>query len=117
MKITAAVFFTISFLLILVATYQWTVQRERRREEEQRKLREYVKDLPGWQPTLLIMHVQDRYNYLEIAAKLEMPAQFVLNELVKAYGELRMRQIANEPPRKARWRGRSIGLIYRLLGG
>jgi DNA-directed RNA polymerase specialized sigma24 family protein len=99
----------------MFAMYYWGRYSERAREDERRRLREAVHDLPDWQPTIVIMHAEDRYNYLEIAAKLEMPAQFVLNELAKAYSTLRLRTLEREPA-KARWNLRAR-LVYRLLGG
>lgn len=113
----SAVLASFAVCVLLFATYQWSKHRERGREDERRKLRAYVQDLPGWQPTLLIMHVEDRYNYLEIAAKLEMPAQFVLAELARAYATLRVRELENEPAHKSRWLRYRAVLIYKLLGG
>lgn len=113
----SAVTVGLALIAVVIATYLWSTKRERGREAERRKLRAYVHDLPGWQPTLLIMHVEDRYNYLEIAAKLEMPASMVLNELASAYATLRVRELENEPARKARWRRTRALILFKLMGG
>lgn len=113
----SAVLASFAVLILMFATWQWSKHRERGREDERRKLRAYVQDLPGWQPTLIVMHVEDRYNYLEIAAKLEMPAQMVLTELTNAYATLRIRELENEPVRKARWRRTRALILFKLLGG
>lgn len=117
MKIVAGILFSISFAMLTLAFYQWVMHRARGHEDARRRLRESVQDLPGWQPTLVVMHVEDRYNYLEIAAKLEMPAQFVLSELAKAYATLRVRQLEQETPRRTRWENVRARLIFRLIGG
>lgn len=114
MSVAIAVFVV---ALAMFSIYFWSKHREQGREEERRKLRASVQDLPGWQPTLVVMHVEDNYNYLEIAAKLEMPAKFVLAELTRAYATLRMRDLEFEPARKQRWRRMRAMLIYKLLGG
>lgn len=113
----SAVLASFAVLVLMFATYQWSKRRERGREDERRRLRAWVHDLPGWQPTLMIMHVEDRYNYLEIAAKLEMPAQMVLAELSNAYATLRARELENEPARKAYWNRTRALIIFKLLGG
>lgn len=112
-----AVIAGIALIVIVLVTWQVSKRRERGREGERQRLRAAVHDLPGWQPQILIMHIEDRYNYLEIAAKLEMPAHFVLNELASAYSSLRMRELETEPVRKRRWRQFRAILVYKLLGG
>lgn len=104
-------------IVLVIATFYWSKHRERGKEFERQKLREAVYDLPDWQPQLVILHVEDRYNYLEIAAKLEMPAQYVLNELAKAYTALRMRELEREPGKKRRRVRPWFLLAYRLIRG
>lgn len=113
----SAVIAGIALIVLVFVTWQASKLRERSKENDRQRLRAAVHDLPGWQPQILIMHVEDRYNYLEIAAKLEMPAHFVLNELAKAYSELRMRELGTEPVRTRRWRAFRAMLVYKLLGG
>jgi DNA-directed RNA polymerase specialized sigma24 family protein len=112
-----AVLAGLALIVLVVATYQWSKLREQSQESERRKLRAFVRTLPDWQPQILIMHVEERYNYLEIAAKLEMPAAYVLAELTKAYSLLRARELENEPPRKRRKRMYQARLIWKLMGG
>lgn len=111
---------TVAILLIAIAMfsiYFWSKHRERGREGERRRLRECVQGLPGWQPTLVLMHVEDNYNYLEIAAKLEMPARYVLTELSSAYATLRLHELEYEPPHQQRWGRIRAVILYKLLGG
>lgn len=112
-----AVFTGIALIVLMLVTWQVSKRREREKENERQRFRAAIHDLPGWQPQILIMHVEDRYNYLEIAAKLEMPAHYVLNELASAYSMLRMRELETEPARKRRWRQFRAVLVYKLLGG
>lgn len=107
----------LALIAVVIATYLWSTKRAHEKERERRALRDAVHDLPGWQPQILIMHVEDRYNYLEIAAKLEMPAQFVLAELANAYATLRIRTLEQEPGHRAVLHRMRALIFYKLMGG
>lgn len=107
----------IALIVLVVATYQVSKLRTQSKELERRKLRAIVKALPGWQPQIMIMHIEDRYNYLEIAAKLEMPAKYVLAEMKKAYGVLREHELVQESPSRRRRLTFQARLIWSLIGG
>ena len=114
MKIAMMILFGVSLIGLAATMYYWGKIRERERESKHAQLRAFVQALPGWQPQIMSMHL-DRYSYLEIAAKLNMPVKYVLTELSRAFAALRVSELENETPNRKHRRNLQARLIWTLL--
>lgn len=89
---------------------KWRAEELLRQGIQQRK---EIRALPGWQPVMMELHISG-YTYREIAGELQLPREYVLKELTRAYSALRARELC-KPARTHALRTRVISRLVQIF--